>query len=45
MPQPEQQRALIRHLAAAGVHATFHYVPLHSAEAGRRLGRTGASAP
>lgn len=43
MPQPEQQGALIRHLAAAGVHATFHYVPLHSSDAGRRLGRTGTS--
>jgi dTDP-4-amino-4,6-dideoxygalactose transaminase len=26
-------------LKAAGVHAVFHYVPLHSSPAGRRLGR------
>jgi dTDP-4-amino-4,6-dideoxygalactose transaminase len=39
----EQRGALIRHLADAGVHATFHYVPLHSSQAGRRLGRLGTS--
>jgi dTDP-4-amino-4,6-dideoxygalactose transaminase len=37
----EQRGALIRHLADAGVQATFHYVPLHSSQAGRRLGRLG----
>jgi dTDP-4-amino-4,6-dideoxygalactose transaminase len=31
--------ALLDHLAARGVHAVFHYVPLHSSPAGRRLGR------
>jgi dTDP-4-amino-4,6-dideoxygalactose transaminase len=30
---------LIDYLVKAGVHAVFHYVPLHSATAGRRLGR------
>ena len=31
--------ALIRHLNGAGINAVFHYVPLHSAPAGRRFGR------
>ena len=30
----------IEALRAAGVHPVFHYVPLHSAPAGRRYGRT-----
>jgi dTDP-4-amino-4,6-dideoxygalactose transaminase len=36
--QPERA-ALIAHLAARGIQAVFHYVPLHSAPAGRRFGR------
>ena len=35
----EERTALIDHLAAAGVQAVFHYVPLHSAPAGRVFGR------
>ena len=35
----DERTALIEHLAAAGVQAVFHYVPLHSAPAGRRFGR------
>jgi dTDP-4-amino-4,6-dideoxygalactose transaminase len=31
--------ALIRHLNSQGINAVFHYVPLHSAPAGRRFGR------
>ena len=34
-----QRDALIAHLRARGVHAVFHYVPLHSAAAGLRFGR------
>lgn len=30
---------MLEHLAANGVHAVFHYVPLHSAIAGRQFGR------
>jgi dTDP-4-amino-4,6-dideoxygalactose transaminase len=30
-------------LKAAGIHCVFHYVPLHSAPAGRRHGRTSGS--
>ena len=36
--EPERA-ALIAHLKAAGITAVFHYVPLHSAEAGLRYGR------
>ena len=31
--------ALIAHLKARGLHAVFHYVPLHSSPAGRKFGR------
>ena len=31
--------SLIAHLKARGVHSVFHYVPLHSAPAGRKFGR------
>lgn len=34
---------LIEGLSKAGVQAVFHYVPLHSSPAGRRLGRSVAS--
>lgn len=37
--------ALIAHLKAAGVHAVFHYVPLHSSPAGRRFGRASGALP
>jgi dTDP-4-amino-4,6-dideoxygalactose transaminase len=32
-------------LGEAGVHAVFHYVPLHSSPAGRRLGRAHGALP
>ena len=34
-----ERDSLIRHLAERRIQATFHYVPLHSSEAGRRFGR------
>ena len=38
--------ALIRHLAERGINAVFHYVPLHSAPAGRpRFGHTARDWP
>jgi dTDP-4-amino-4,6-dideoxygalactose transaminase len=36
----DQRQRVIRELAAAGIGAVFHYVPLHDAPAGKRLGRT-----
>jgi dTDP-4-amino-4,6-dideoxygalactose transaminase len=37
--------ALISRLADRGVHAVFHYVPLHSSPAGRQHGRPGGDLP
>lgn len=34
-----ERAPLLAHLKAAGVHAVFHYVPLHSSPAGRCFGR------
>ncbi|HYF07276.1 MAG TPA: dTDP-4-amino-4,6-dideoxygalactose transaminase [Acetobacteraceae bacterium] len=36
---------MMDHLRAQGVQAVFHYVPLHSAPAGRRLGRCAGALP
>lgn len=35
----DERTSLIAHLKSAGVQAAFHYVPLHSAQAGRSFGR------
>lgn len=35
--------ALIAHLKARGIHAVFHYVPLHSSPAGRKFGRVAGA--
>lgn len=40
-----ERAALLAHLKAAGVHAVFHYVPLHSSPAGRKFGRTAGPLP
>ncbi len=39
MPSRERRDALISALRVRGIIAPFHYVPLHSSEAGRRFGR------
>jgi dTDP-4-amino-4,6-dideoxygalactose transaminase len=39
------RRLVLEQLKAAGVHAVFHYVPLHSAPAGARIGRVASSLP
>jgi len=36
----EERTALIAHLKENGIHAVFHYIPLHSSPAGKRFGRT-----
>ena len=41
----ETRSALLVHLKAAGVHAVFHYVPLHTSPAGRRFGRAAGKLP
>ena len=45
LPNLAVRRAVLSDLAAAGVKAIFHYVPLHSSPAGRRLGRTLGDLP
>jgi dTDP-4-amino-4,6-dideoxygalactose transaminase len=39
----DERTKLLAHLAEAGVGSTFHYIPLHSAPAGRKYGRTHGS--
>jgi dTDP-4-amino-4,6-dideoxygalactose transaminase len=38
LPDSATRDAVLRHLNDHGVHAVFHYVPLHSAPMGRRFG-------
>ncbi|NUS72415.1 MAG: dTDP-4-amino-4,6-dideoxygalactose transaminase [Corynebacteriales bacterium] len=38
----DEQRAFITHLKERGVGSVFHYVPLHSAPAGEKLGRSAS---
>ncbi|MDY0170977.1 MAG: dTDP-4-amino-4,6-dideoxygalactose transaminase [Thermoguttaceae bacterium] len=38
LPTAGQRDALLRHLRSKGIHAVFHYVPLHSSPMGRKLG-------
>jgi dTDP-4-amino-4,6-dideoxygalactose transaminase len=38
-----RRQACLRALAARGIEANWHYVPLHSSSAGRRLGRTAGA--
>jgi dTDP-4-amino-4,6-dideoxygalactose transaminase len=40
---PAECEALRRHLRSEEIHAVTHYVPLHSAVAGRRFGRVAGS--
>jgi len=40
LPDLERRTALMAHLAGRGVKTAFHYLPLHSAPAGRKYGRT-----
>lgn len=42
LPTVDRARKMQAHLKGAGVPSFRHYVPLHSAPAGRRFGRTGS---
>jgi dTDP-4-amino-4,6-dideoxygalactose transaminase len=44
-PDAGYRTAMLDHLHAAGVGATFHYIPLHSSIAGKRFGRTPNPCP
>jgi dTDP-4-amino-4,6-dideoxygalactose transaminase len=39
LPSLEDRDAVIQSMRAVGISAVFHYVPLHSSDAGRRFGR------
>jgi dTDP-4-amino-4,6-dideoxygalactose transaminase len=43
LPHLESRTAFITSLKERGINAVFHYVPLHSAPAGQRLGRTSGA--
>ncbi len=45
LPDLETRTAFIERLKVAGIHSVFHYVPLHSAPAGRRLSRVSGALP
>jgi dTDP-4-amino-4,6-dideoxygalactose transaminase len=41
----EQRNSVLESMRAAGVQATFHYVPLHSSDAGRRFAARPTECP
>jgi dTDP-4-amino-4,6-dideoxygalactose transaminase len=45
MPDADGRRELIARMSADGIMTPFHYVPLHSAPAGLRYGRTAGRLP
>ena len=45
LPDERRRDRLISELAARGVHAVFHYLPLHRSPAGQRLGRSTGPLP
>ena len=45
LPDRDRRDALIARLRGEGIHAYFHYVPLHSSPAGRRFGRAHGELP
>jgi dTDP-4-amino-4,6-dideoxygalactose transaminase len=45
MPSLEERQALIAHLRAQGIHAIFHYLPLHLSEMGQRFGGRPGDCP
>ncbi|MBS0552286.1 MAG: DegT/DnrJ/EryC1/StrS family aminotransferase, partial [Proteobacteria bacterium] len=40
LPDLDRRTAFIDRLRKVGINCVFHYIPLHSAPAGQRLGRT-----
>jgi dTDP-4-amino-4,6-dideoxygalactose transaminase len=45
LPSLEHRDGLMRHLRQRGIGAAFHYIPLHSAPVGQRLGWQSADLP
>jgi dTDP-4-amino-4,6-dideoxygalactose transaminase len=45
LPDLEQRNTLLENLTAAGINAVFHYIPLHTAPAGKKYGRANTDLP
>jgi dTDP-4-amino-4,6-dideoxygalactose transaminase len=45
LPSLEARTGFIAQMQEAGIHCVFHYVPLHSAPAGRSFGRAEGALP
>jgi dTDP-4-amino-4,6-dideoxygalactose transaminase len=45
MPGLAERTALIAHLKSQGIHAVFHYQPLHLSDMGRRFGGMPGDCP
>lgn len=45
MPDTDVRRSVLRGMAGRDVHSTFHYVPLHSSDAGRRFSDVPGECP
>jgi dTDP-4-amino-4,6-dideoxygalactose transaminase len=45
MPTHDERQGLIAHLRARGIHAIFHYSPLHLSEMGERFGGRAGDCP
>jgi dTDP-4-amino-4,6-dideoxygalactose transaminase len=45
LPSRAQRDAALAHMRGAGVQATFHYVPLHSADGGRKVAAREIACP
>lgn len=45
LPDSQTRDRLMHELRGRGIYAVFHYVPLHSSPAGRRLGRAARALP
>lgn len=45
MPSLEKRQGLLAHLKAQGIIGTFHYLPLHLSEVGRKLGGKEGDCP
>lgn len=45
LPTAAGRDDVLGHLRAEGIHAVFHYIPLHTSPMGRRLGCAGAHLP
>jgi dTDP-4-amino-4,6-dideoxygalactose transaminase len=45
LPDQETRNRALEELHAAGIHATFHYIPLHSSPGGRKFGARPVECP